>query len=184
MNGLARGKEISSFPFGIGRLIDLKIKREIEDGEHLLLDVFEGFDSSPTIPQIFPEGVKGLDDVIVRIGRSPKYMRVMDDDGSISIGRDYLREGDALHLYLDLVHEVTHVRQQREGLPLYDQRFRYIDRPTELEAMEITIAEAQRCGMSEEEIVEYLDVPWISEEEHLELVERLELVGGKDRNQA
>lgn len=156
-------------------MMDIKINREVEDGEYLLLDIFENFDESPVIPEIFPEGTVGLEDIIVRIGRSPKYMRVMQHDGSISIGREYLRSGDALHLYLDIIHEVIHVRQQREGLPLYDQRYRYIDRPTEVEAMKITISEARRCGMDDRELVEYLEVPWISQEEHLELVEKLGL---------
>ncbi len=154
-------------------LIGLRIKRDASDGEYRLLEVFEGFDRSPAIARIFPDGRKGLEKVIIRIGRSPKYMRVLDDDGSISIGRDYLRTGDLLHLYLDLVHEVTHVRQQREGSPLYDHRYRYIDRPTELEAMEITVEEARRCGMTESEIAEYLDVPWISKEEYHELIIKL-----------
>jgi hypothetical protein len=156
-------------------LMDIRIKREVEDGEYLLLDIFENFDESPVIPEIFSEGRKGLEEIIVRIGRSPKYMRVMQHDGSISIGRDYLRKGDALHLYLDIIHEVIHVKQQREGLPLYDQRYRYIDRPTEIEAMQITIAEARRCGMDDRDLVEYLEVPWISKEEHLELIDKLGL---------
>ena len=155
--------------------MDIRINREAEEGEYLLLDIFENFEESPVIPEIFPEGVKGLEDIIVRIGRSPKYMRVMQNDGSISIGREYLRKGDTLHLYLDIIHEVIHVKQQRQGLPLYDQRFRYIDRPTEIEAMQITIAEGRRCGMDDRDLVEYLEVPWISKEEHLELVEKLGL---------
>jgi hypothetical protein len=156
-------------------LINIRINRKVEDGEHPLLDIFENFDESPVVPEIFPGGAKGLEDIIVRIGRSPKYMRVMQHDGSISIGREYLRGGDALHLYLDIIHEVIHVKQQREGLPLYDQRYRYIDRPTEIEAMKITISEARRCGMDDRDLVEYLEVPWISKEEHLELIEKLGL---------
>lgn len=154
--------------------LNLDIRRDAPDGEHRLLDIFVGFDESPSVREIF-RGRRGLDDIIVRIGKSPKYMRVLDDDGSIAIGREYLRTGDSLHLYLDLVHEVTHVRQQREGLPLYDQSYRYIDRPTEIEAMINTVGEARRCGMSDCEIAEYLDVPWITAEEHAELVRKLEL---------
>jgi hypothetical protein len=155
--------------------MEIRINREVQDGEYQLLDIFENFDESPAVHEIFPEGAKGLDDIIVRIGRSPKFMRVMQQDGSISIGREYLRCGDTLHLYLDIIHEVIHVKQQREGLALYDQRYRYIDRPTEIEAMEITIAEARRCGMDDGDLVEYLEVPWITKEEHLELVGKLGL---------
>src|SRR5437867_11526576 len=39
------------------------------------------------------------------------YMRVSADDGRIMVGIDYLRTGPERELYLDLVHELTHVRQ-------------------------------------------------------------------------
>jgi hypothetical protein len=162
-------------------MIELAVKREVPDGVYPLLRVFEGFDRSPAIEKIFPGGEPALDGVMLKIGPSPKYMRVMQDDGCIHIGRHYLRTGDLLHLYLDLIHEVVHVRQQREGRALYDMRFRYIDRPTELEAMTITVEEARRCGMEEGEIIDYLKVPWITADEHRELVLRLGLPSPEGR---
>ena len=156
-------------------MIDLTVRRKAPEGEYHLLDIFEGFDHSPVVDRIFPKGKVALAGIMLRIGRSPKYMRVMEEDGCIHIGAEYLRTGDILHLYLDLVHEVVHVRQQREGRALYDMRFRYIDRPTELEAMRITVEEARTCGMDEEEIIEYMEVPWITKDEHRELVQKLGL---------
>ena len=149
------------------------VKRDVPEGEHRLIDVFIGFDKSPAAKRIFAEGKGCLEDIVVRIGSWPRYMRVMDDDGSISIGKSYLMSADTSHLYLDLVHEVTHVRQHRNGLPLYDERYRYIDRPTEIEAMKITVGEARRMGLSEREIAEYLKVYWVAEDEHVELLDKL-----------
>ncbi len=157
-------------------MIELKVRRDVPSGDYPILQIFEGFDRSPSIDRIFPEGKRGLQGIMLRIGPSPRYMRVTQDDGCIHIGADYLRKGDLLHLYLDLIHEIVHVRQQREGLALYDMRLRYIDRPTELEAMTMAVEEARRCGMKEGEIVDYLEVPWITREEHLELVAKLGLV--------
>ncbi len=45
------------------------------------------------------------------------------------------------------------------------KRFEYVDRPTELEAYRHTVKEARRLGMSDEEIVDYLKVTWLDEEE-------------------
>ncbi len=149
------------------------IRRNIPDGVYRLLDIFTNFDQSPALTKIFPNATSDIATVRVRVGRTPKYMRVMDDDGSIAIGKEYLREGNWLHLYLDLIHETTHVRQHRQGLELYDDRYRYIDRPTEIEAMTIAVEEARRLNLAESEIAEYLDVPWITREEHTELLTKL-----------
>jgi len=151
----------------------LRIRRDAQDGCHSLLDVFKGFERCPAIDRILKGRRQILEDVRVRIGPSPQYMRVMEEDGYISIGRNYLRHGSSVHIYLDLVHELTHVRQHKEGLPLYDERYRYIDRPTEMEAMSITVAEARRLGLSEEELGKYLGVPWIAEHEYAELLVKL-----------
>jgi len=48
-----------------------------------------------------------------------------------------------------------------------------VDRPTELEAYRLTVEEAGHIGMTREEIVEYLRVDWISDDDHKKLVECL-----------
>jgi hypothetical protein len=70
-----------------------------------------------------------------------------------------------LSKYLDIVHELVHVRQYREGKPLFDESYEYHDRPTELEAYKHAVKEARRLGMSDQEIFEYLKVDWMSEDE-------------------
>jgi hypothetical protein len=78
-----------------------------------------------------------------------------------------------MHLYLDLVHELVHVKQFGEGRDLFDHAYKYVARPTELEAYAVTVAEARRLGMPEEEICEFLYVEWISHDDHVELCKAL-----------
>ena len=100
-------------------------------------------------------------------------MFVDNDDGSISIGVHHLKTSDEKVLYLDIIHELVHVRQHRDGRNLYDRSVSYVDRITEIEAYEITVREARRIGMSDEEIVDYLEVEWITPEEQIRLARRL-----------
>ena len=62
-----------------------------------------------------------------------------------------------------------HVKQQRQGLDLYDKSYSYVDRPTEVEAYAITVEEARRLGMKDQEIFDYLHVEWITSDEHKRL---------------
>ena len=64
----------------------------------------------------------------------PGYLRVDDETGNIVVSGEYLRTGDERYLYLDVVHELVHVRQFIEGKELFDRRYSYVDRPTEIEA--------------------------------------------------
>jgi hypothetical protein len=51
-----------------------------------------------------------------------------------------------------------------EGKQLFNSEVEYVDNPTEIEAYSHAVKEAQRLGMSEKEIIEYLRVEWITEE--------------------
>ncbi len=110
-----------------------------------------------------------LNETSVIIDEDTKYMRVDNNNASIMIGKNHLKESSKLILYLDIVHELVHVKQQRQGLDLYDKSYSYVDRPTEIEAYQITVKEARRLGMNDEEIFDYLSVEWISYEEHRKL---------------
>ena len=81
------------------------------------------------------------------------------------ISRDYLKSGEERHLHLDVVHELVHVRQFIEGKELFDRRYAYVDRPTEIEAYRTCIEEGRKLGMKDDELTEYLRVEWITEEE-------------------
>ena len=96
-------------------------------------------------------------------------MHVNNEDATIVIGLHHLKTSDKKILYLDIVHELVHVRQQRQGLDLYDKAYSYVDRPTEVEAYTITVQEARRLGMKDSEIYDYLHVEWITSDEHKKL---------------
>ncbi|MGI0041478.1 MAG: hypothetical protein ACRD94_05885 [Nitrosopumilaceae archaeon] len=103
-------------------------------------------------------------------------MFVKNDDASIVIGLDHLQKSDSKILYLDIVHELVHVKQQRSGLDLYDKLYSYVDRPTEIEAYEIAVREAKRLGMDNKEILDYLHVEWMTPEEHKRLASHVGIV--------
>ena len=118
-----------------------------------------------------------------RIQVSPQdlYAYVDDEDGTVVIGENHLRKSEERVLYLDILHELVHVKQFREGRELFDRRFAYVDRPTELEAYSLGVQEARRLGMSEAEIYEYLTVPWVSDLDMGRLATRLGVRPGREK---
>ncbi|MBI2185154.1 MAG: hypothetical protein HYU39_09375 [Thaumarchaeota archaeon] len=161
-----------------GRFVDgFKANRELPPSVYGLGQVFVGLEKSPAIAGIFgrrevSSGVLGK--VIVEIGVDrPRYMRVSDDDGRILVGRPHLLTGDDLTLYLDAVHELTHVRQFWEGKALYDKRFEYVDRPTEVEAFRNATNEALRLGLGVSAIRDYLKTDWMTVEDLEKLIKNM-----------
>jgi hypothetical protein len=145
--------------------VSFKIHRGIETGFHRLKEVFTGLDDSPALARLFDSRKdleKFLEGVMLRIAKSDGYMYVDPWDGSVVVNWRYLVEGANRDLYLDIIHELIHVRQWIQGKDLYDRRFSYAERPTEHEAYSIVVGEAKRIGMNRKEILEYLEVPWIS----------------------
>lgn len=96
-------------------------------------------------------------------------MGVNDKDGHLMVSAHYLKNGEPRDIYLDVIHELVHIKQFLEGKELFEDGFEYVDLPTEIEAYKFCIEEAKRLGMSNEEIVEYLSVEWLERDE----VERL-----------
>lgn len=128
---------------------------------------FKGFETVPAVKEIFGENTaRILSDLKVEFFSSKfGYMGVSDEDGHLIVSAYYLKNGDPISKYLDVVHELVHVKQYREGKALFDEAFEYHDRPTELEAYTYAVKEARRLGMSDAEIFEYLKVDWMSEDE-------------------
>jgi len=156
-------------------LKNLKITRSLPHGKYKLREVFSGLEASPFIRRLF-EGEKELEELQnldVEITVDVRYMRVSDIDGKLLVGSTYLRRGRREFIYLDLIHELTHIKQLHHGYDIYDPKYSYVKRPTELEAYANAVAEARRIGLSDLEIYEYLRVDWISEEELEMLAERL-----------
>jgi hypothetical protein len=107
------------------------------------------------------------------IGASWGCMRVSNLDGHLIISITYLMNGDFRDLYLDIIHELTHVKQFLDGKPLFDRHFAYVDRPTEIEAYRNAVVEARRLGMTDRQILEYLRTEWMSDDDLKRLAKTL-----------
>ena len=92
-------------------------------------------------------------------------MGVSDEDGHLLVSTHYLRTGNRRDIYLDVVHELVHVRQFREGKELFADGFEYPDLPTEIEAYRTCIAEGRRLGMTDRELFDYLKVEWMDDKD-------------------
>lgn len=142
------------------------IRRNISIGAVPFKDAFVGFENVAAVKSIFGASTGTvLSGLTVDIVDGRGYMRIDDKKGSIIVNAKYLKEGDETHLYLDVVHELVHIRQHLEGKELWERRYAYVDRPTEIEAYRVVIEEARRLGLEEKEIVDYLKVDWVTDEE-------------------
>lgn len=166
-------------------LPDVEIPTRVPIALHAFTDFFKGFEKIPAIRSIFGEDTeKVLANLKVEFFSSKfGYMGVSDEDGHLIVSAYYLREGEQVSKYLDVVHELVHVRQFREGKPLFDEAYEYHNRPTELEAYELAVDEGRRLGMSDRELFDYLKVDWMSEEEVRKLARNLSVKAPSKRAQ-
>lgn len=151
-----------------------RVNRGLASSEYLLEEVFTGLEDSP----ILLERIGGRETVskflktvkVELFDGSRGYMRVDDSTGTVYVNSHYVKNGPLESLYLDINHELIHVMQFRDGRELFDNRYSYVDRPTELEAYLPVIQEARRIGMSDDEICDYLRVEWITDEDFTRLL--------------
>jgi hypothetical protein len=154
------------------------INRGVQIGSFPFKDVFGGFEKIEAVRSIFGSSTdKVLSALRVDVEDGRGYMRINDKKGSVIVSARYLKEGEETHLYLDVVHELVHVRQHMEGKELWDRRYAYVDRPTELEAYRVALDEARRLGLGERDIVDYLKVEWVTDEEFGQLLRTLGVKG-------
>jgi hypothetical protein len=129
-------------------------------------DYFKGFEKVEAVRRIFGEKTdEVLSNLRVEFAGRRGYMGVSETDGHLIISADYLSKGDVVDIYLDIIHELVHVRQFMEGKELFDHNYEYIERPTEVEAYGCAVEEARRLGLSDERICEYLKTEWISDDD-------------------
>jgi hypothetical protein len=156
--------------------LGVTINRKPRNTKHPLLEVFRGFENVSAVRSIFGDRTESILSRIVLVVEPRKgYLYVDPGTGSIIVSSPYLESGDEKHIYLDVIHELVHIRQLMEGKELFDKKYSYVDRPTEIEAYAKTVEEAKRIGMTRQEIVDYLRVEWITEEEFERLVRAMEL---------
>ena len=154
--------------------LGVTIRRNSKNPTCPLVEIFLGFEKLDAVRSIFGNETEHvLSKVMLVVEPREGYLHVDSETGNIVISSPYLESGDERHLYLDVIHELIHVRQFMEGKELFDKRYSYVDRPTEIEAYLHAVKEAKRIGMTEKEIVDYLRVEWVTEEEFERLVRRM-----------
>ena len=156
--------------------MSLLINREVGEGLHVITRVFSGLEDLVILQEIYGDRqslVSVLDKINVRVIDSKYYMYVDDADCSIVVGLNHLTNADERTLYLDIIHELVHVKQFLDGKDIYDERYGYVNRQTEIEAYQVVIDEARKLGMNDGEIMEYLKVDWVSEDELRRLADQL-----------
>jgi hypothetical protein len=127
-------------------------------------EYFKDFDTVEAVRGIFGEKTTEiLSHLKVELSWLGGYMYVDGADGHLVISKGYLNTGNKTDIYLDLIHELCHVKQFMDGRELFDGRYSYVDRPTEIEAYRYTVQEARRLGLAEERICHYLRTEWMSE---------------------
>src|SRR4030043_2414139 len=129
-------------------------------------DILKGFKKVEAVKQIFGEKTEEvLSNLKVEFMGFGGYMGVDDVTGNLMVNARYLNSGDKVDIYLDVIHELCHIKQFMEGKELFDNRYDYVDRPTEIEAYRYTVQEARRLGLTDKRICEYLRTEWMSEDD-------------------
>ncbi len=129
-------------------------------------DYFRGFEKVGAVRSVFGDKT---DSVLsnLKVGFLPlkfAYMGISDEDGALNVGTHHLKNSDIRTLYLDVVHELFHIKQWQEDKEYFEREHRrfmgnwslYFSSPIEVPAYKHTVREAERIGMSRDEIVEHL----------------------------
>ncbi len=139
------------------------------------MEYFKGFEKNPAVRGIFGEEteevLKNLKVGFIWFG----YMGVDDNDGHLMVNKRYLSSGNKEDIYLDVIHELCHVKQHMEGRDLFDPRYDYVDRPTEIEAYRYAVQEAKRIGLSAAKIRLYLKTEWMGTEDLDRLIRNIDV---------
>ena len=146
--------------------MNVKIPRNVKIATYPFIEYFKGFENIGAVREVFGEETeKVLGNLKVEFAGIRGYMGVSETDGHLIIGARYLNEGSMVDIYLDVIHELVHVKQFMEGKELFDSDYAYIERPTEVEAYRHAVREARRLGMTDEGICEYLKTEWMNDDD-------------------
>ncbi len=168
-----------------------RIARDLPVGRHPLLAAFPGLDTLDTARRHEPDAAARerlhhetfveivAQDVWMYVAPRalPKGVRrgwrpvVSPDADCIVIGQEHLRDSPELTLFLDIFHELCHIRQRAAGRDLWPENLGYVERPTEVEAYKFVVDEAHRFGVADDVLRDYLRVEWIDDDEHRALLD-------------
>jgi hypothetical protein len=157
-------------------LLKVKIIRDVEVSTYPFTDFFKGFEKVNAVQQLFGEKTEEvLSNLKIEFSGRRGYMGVSNIDGHIIISALYLNKGDLIDIYLDIIHELVHVKQFMDGIELFDRHYTYVDRPTEIEAFVHAVMEARNLGLTDARILEYLRTEWITDEDLKKLAKKLKV---------
>ena len=167
------GEYIAWTAFRLARKLGLTRIMRFATSTQMFMAYFKGFEQSQAVRGIFgdktEEVLRNLKVDFTWFG----YMGVNDANGHMMVNRNYLNNGDKTDIYLDVVHELCHVKQHLEGKELFDPRYDYVDRPTEVAAYRYAVKEAQRLGLGDQRILAYLKTEWMSNADLKRLVKNI-----------
>jgi hypothetical protein len=153
--------------FSVFRLLRrLRLRRIIPIGTSTrrFTEYFKGFEKVEAVRRIFGEETEEvLRNLKIEFMGFGGYMGVDDATGHLMVNARYLSSGNRVDIYLDVIHELYHIKQFMQGKELFDNRYDYVERPTEIEAYRYTVQEARRLGLSDKRICEYLKTEWMSD---------------------
>jgi hypothetical protein len=156
--------------------MSIKILRKPASPMLPFITCFKGFERVKIVGRIFGEEAENvLCNLVVEFTEETRYMKVSDTDGRLMVNPTYLKNGDMIDLYLDVIHELVHVSQFMNGRSLYEKNLGYIERETEIEAYQIAVMEARVLGLSDREICGYLESELLDNEELARLVKVLDI---------
>ena len=159
--------------------LNIEILRNAHITTYPFTDYFKGFEKVEAIQRIFGSNTETvLKSLKVEFGSGRGYMRVLDD-GHLFVSADYLRNGNTVDIYLDIIHELVHIKQLIDGKTLREHNFAYVDRPTEIEAYSLAVQEAKRLGMDNAQILDYLRTERMSDEELARLYQAVKILLSK-----
>jgi hypothetical protein len=166
--------------------LNVRIERKAPTKLHPFTKFFHGFETVPTVRALFgPQTERVLRSLKVEFFSARfGYMGTSDVDGHLLVSTHHLSDSEFRTVYLDVVHELCHVRQFRKGRPLFYPKLSYVDAPSEIEAYRLTVKEGQRLGMTTRELIDYLKVEWISPAEHRRLARHCGLAGRPSKARA
>jgi hypothetical protein len=181
MSRLLRMVQQNRDDVALAEKLGVEISRNAKITLYPFTDYFKGFENVGAVRSTFgPRTEEVLRNLKVEFFSSKfGYMGVSDVDGHLMVSSYHLKNSDFKILYLDVVHELVHVKQFMDGKELFSSEFEYVDNPTEIEAYQLTVKEAKRIGMSDDEVIEYLKVEWVDEDAHRRLVEAVGLKAGQ-----
>ena len=167
----------------VDSLLTVKIVRDVSVKTYPFTDYFKDFEKVEAVQQLFGEQTaEVLHNLEVEFYNGRRYMSVSDVDGHIRINANYLNNGDLVDIYLDIIHELVHVKQFMDGKKLFSRNLISVNDILELEACRHAVAEARKLGMNDTQILEYLKTDRMTEEDLHTLASALNVNVAKSSN--